>query len=134
MQYFNISGYTPPVSGNSMTVDVWPSSTLVQSSCSSPRVCFPLACSMECRCSSAGCQNRWRGGPAVQNSSCICLHNISIHACDVCLSAVNSRDRCSEAQGSVPLWLVAVILPLLTFLLIIGMFVALCRVRRQNVK
>lgn len=134
VQYFNVTGYTLPISGHSVMVDVWPSSTLVHSSCSSPGVCFPSPCSEEYSCLSAHCQNRWRCGPAVRNSSCICLRNVSDHACDICISATESHDRCSEAQGSVPLWLIAVILPLISILVIMGMFVALYRVRRQNAK
>ncbi|XP_044058892.1 protocadherin Fat 4 isoform X2 [Siniperca chuatsi] len=138
VQYFNMTGYTLPVSGHSMMVDVWPSLTLVQSSCSSPGVCLTSPCSEEDTarrgCLSSHCQNQWRCGPAVQNRSCICLHNVSDHTCDICISTTESSDRCSEAQGSVPLWLIAVILPLISILVIIGMFVALYRVRRQNAK
>lgn len=138
VQYFNVTGYTLPVSGHSAMVDVWPSLTLFQSSCNS-LFCLPSPCSEEDTtrrgCLSAHCQNQWSCGPAVQNRSCICLHNVSDHGCDICISpTTGSRDRCSEAQGSVPLWLIAVILPLLTVLVIIGMFVALYRVRRQNAK
>lgn len=139
VQYFNVSGYDLPVSGHSVMVDVWPSSTLLQSSCSSLGVCLPSPCSEEDttrgRCLSAHCQTRLSVcGPAVQNQSCICLHNVSDHACDVCTSATESDDRCSEAeaQGSAPLWLIAVILPLISILVIIVMCVALYRVRRQK--
>ncbi|XP_056230340.1 protocadherin Fat 4 isoform X2 [Seriola aureovittata] len=138
VQYFNVTGYTLPVSGHSVTVDIWPSPTLLQSSCISPGVCLPSPCSDEDTvrrsCLSGQCQTRWRCGPAVQNRSCICLHNVSDHACDICISTTESRDQCSEAEGSVPLWLIAVILPLISILVIIGMFLALYRVRRQNAK
>lgn len=139
VQYFNVTGYTLPVGGHSVMVDVWPSSTLFQSSCSSPGVCLPSPCSEEedtagRGCLSAHCQNRWRCGLAVQNRSCICLHNVSDHACDICTSTTESRDQCSEAQGGASLWLIAVILPLISVLVIIGMFVALYRVRRHNAK
>ncbi|KAK9521112.1 hypothetical protein VZT92_020948 [Zoarces viviparus] len=139
VQYFNVNGYTLPVSGQSMMMDVWPSSTLVQSSCSSPGVCLPSPCSEQDtarrRCLSAHCQNRWSVcGPAGQNRSCVCLHNISDHACDICMSTTESHTQCSEMQGSVPLWLIAVILPLVSVLVIIGLCVALCRVRRKNAK
>ncbi|XP_068564235.1 protocadherin Fat 4 [Cebidichthys violaceus] len=139
VQYFNVSGYTLPVSGRSVMMDVWPSSTLVQSSCSSPGVCLPSPCSEEDtarrRCLSAHCQNRRSVcGPGVQNRSCVCLHNVSDHACDICISATESRNQCSEIQGSVPLWLIAVILPVISVLVIIGLCVALYRVRRKNAK
>ncbi|XP_031697224.1 protocadherin Fat 4-like [Anarrhichthys ocellatus] len=139
VQYFNVNGYTLPVSGQSVMMDVWPSSTLVQSSCSSPGVCLPSPCSEQDtarrRCLSAHCQNRWSVcGPAGQNRSCVCLHNVSDHACDICISTTESRNQCSEMQGSVPLWLTAVILPLISVLVIIGLCVALYRVRRKNAK
>ncbi|KAF1394271.1 hypothetical protein PFLUV_G00024800 [Perca fluviatilis] len=128
VQYLNVSGYTLPVSGLSVMADVSPSSTLVQSSCSSPGVCLPSSCSEE---ETAG--RRCLSGHAVHNRSCICLHNVSEHACDMCISTTESRNQCSEAQGSAPLWLIAVILPL-TSILVIGACVALYRVRRQNAK
>ncbi|XP_076590536.1 protocadherin Fat 4-like [Chaetodon auriga] len=138
VQYFNVTGYTLPVGGHSAMVDIWPSLTLLQSSCSSTGVCLPSPCSEEDTarrgCLSAHCQNRWRCGPAVQSRSCICLHNVSDHACDICISATASPDRCSEAKGSSPLWLIAVILPLISISVIIVMFVALCRMRRNNAK
>lgn len=128
MQYLNVSGYTLPVSGLSVMVDIWPSSTLVQSGCSSPGVCLPSPCSEE-----DTARRRCLSGPAVHNRSCICLHNVSEHACDICISTTESRNQCSEAPGSAPLWLIAVILPLIS-ILVIGVCVALYRVRRQNAK
>lgn len=132
VQYFNVTGYTLPVTGHSEMVDVWPSSTLVQSSCSSVDDCFPSPCSEEARRG----PNRWRCGPTVQNRSCICLHNVSDHACDICISAKESHDQCSEEQeqGSLPLWLIAVVLPVISILVFIGMCVVLYRVRRKNAK
>ncbi|GLD53473.1 protocadherin Fat 4-like isoform X1, partial [Lates japonicus] len=63
MQYFNVTGYTLPVSGHSVTVDIWPSWTLIQSSCISPGVCLPSPCSeidtARRGCLSGQCQNRW---------------------------------------------------------------------------
>ncbi|XP_031153242.2 protocadherin Fat 4 [Sander lucioperca] len=128
VQYLNVSGYTLPVSGLSVMVDIWPSSTLVQSGCSSPGVCLPSPCSEE-----DTARRRCLSGPAVHNRSCICLHNVSEHACDICISTTESRNQCSEAPGSAPLWLIAVILPLIS-ILVIGVCVALYRVRRQNAK
>lgn len=71
----------------------------------------------------------------MQNTSCICLHNVSNHACDTCLNAAAAtHDRCPEAQGSAPLWLIAVILPLISTLVIVAMLAALYRTRRQKAK
>lgn len=138
VQYFNVTGYTLPVSGHSVTVDTWPSLTLIRSGCVSPGVCLPSPCSEENTarrgCLSGRCQNRWSCGRAVQNGSCICLHNVSEHACDVCVSAAGRRDQCSELQGGLPLWLIAVLLPLIPILVIIGTFFAFYRLRRQNAK
>ncbi|KAM7399062.1 hypothetical protein PAMP_018355 [Pampus punctatissimus] len=138
VQYFNVTGYILPVSGQNEMVNVWPSTTL-QSSCSSSDHCLPSSCTEEDtarkNCLSTHCQNRWQCGPVMQNRSCICLHNVSDHVCDMCISAFESYDRCSDMQGSLPLWLIAVILPVLAVLVIIGiMFVSLYRVRRQNTK
>ncbi|KAM6987514.1 protocadherin Fat 4 [Tautogolabrus adspersus] len=136
VQYFNMSGHSLPVSGHSMMVDVWPSPSLLQSNCSSSGVCHPSPCSDEdtarSSCLTAHCKNRWRCRPDAQNRSCICFHNVSDHTCDVCISTAESLDGCSEAQGSGPLWLIAVILPLISILVIIGMVAVQYKARRQN--
>ncbi|XP_062242346.1 uncharacterized protein LOC133952084 isoform X1 [Platichthys flesus] len=112
-------------------VDIWPSWTLMQSSCMSPGVCLPSPCSEEDTarkgCLYGQCENRWRCGPAGENSSCICFHNVSDHACDIC--APDSQDLCSGAGGSRPLWLIAMILPIISILVVLGMIAALRRVR-----
>lgn len=64
------------------------------------------------------------------NVSCVCLQNVSDHACDICTT--ESSERCSGAQGDVPLWLTAVILPLITSSVIVGMFVVISRLRRRS--
>nr|XP_008274874.1 PREDICTED: protocadherin Fat 4-like [Stegastes partitus] len=134
VQYFNVTGYTLPISGHSLMVDVWPSSTLTHSSCSSPGVCFPSPCSEEDtthRTCLSNCQNK-TCGPAVQSRSCICLHNVSDYFCDICIDTTEGRDRCSEVQGTAPLWLIAVVLPLISILVITGMLVVLYRVRKWD--
>ena len=117
-------------------VDIWPSWTLMQSSCSSPGVCLPSPCSEEDTarrgCLYGQCENRWRCGAAGENSSCICFHNVSDHACDICISAPDSQDLCSAAGGTGPLWLIAVILPLISILVVLGMIVALRRVKTAH--
>ncbi|KAJ4935482.1 hypothetical protein JOQ06_017015 [Pogonophryne albipinna] len=135
VQYFTVSGYTLPVSGHSEMVEVRPSSTLIKPGCSPPAVCLP--CSEEDttrgHCLSALCQNRLGGcGRAEQNTSCVCLHNVSDHACDICLSTTESRNQCPQAQVSVHLWLLALILPLISILVIIGICVAIYKVRRHK--
>nr|XP_029133379.1 protocadherin Fat 4-like [Labrus bergylta] len=138
VQYFNMNGHSLPVSGHSMMVDVWPSPSLLQSNCSSSGVCHPPPCSDEdtarSSCLTAHCKNRRRCRPDVQNGSCICFHNVSNPTCDVCISTAESLRGCSEAQGSGPLWLIAVILPLISILVIIGMFTVQYKARRQNAK
>lgn len=138
VQYFNVTSYTLLVSEHSVMVDVWPSSTLVQSTCSSPGVCLPSPCSEKGTvwkgCLSTHCQNQWRCGPAVQNRSCICLHNVTNHICDICTSTAESPEWCYEVQDSMPMWLIAVILPLISFLVIVGMFVVFYRVKQLNAK
>lgn len=131
LQHFNMAGYTLPFSGHSLMVGVLPSPTLVHSSCSSPGVCFPSLCSEQYACFSAHCQHQRRCASNVPNSSCICLHNVSDHTCDICISASH---QCSEARGSLPLWVMAVILPLISILVVIGMCVAFCRMRQHNAR
>ncbi|XP_034024273.1 protocadherin Fat 4 [Thalassophryne amazonica] len=136
VQYFNVTGYTLPVSGHNEMVEVWPSLTLLQSSCRSPGVCLPWLCSQtntpKSPCFSSHCQNWPSCGPALQNASCICFHNVSNQPCDICVSRAQSSDQCREEQDSVLLWLVAIILPVLCLLVITGLFVTFRRVRRQN--
>nr|XP_015806508.2 protocadherin Fat 4-like isoform X1 [Nothobranchius furzeri] len=121
VQYFSMNSYTLPISGHSEKVAVRPSSALVQSSCSSPDVCHSSPCSEESfigkMCS-----------PADQNMSCICLQNVSGHICDICIYATLD---CYEVQGSKPLWLIAVVLPLISTLAIVGMCV-LFRLRLRD--
>lgn len=138
VQYFNVTGYILPISGHSEKVDIWLSSTLIQSSCSSSDYCLPSSCTEDNiarrNCLSAHCQNQWKCGPVVQNGSCICLHNISHNVCDMCISTTESYDRCTDMQGSPPLWLIAVFLPVFSILVIIVMLVALYRMRQHNLK
>ncbi|XP_030007933.1 protocadherin Fat 4 [Sphaeramia orbicularis] len=130
VQYFNMSGHTLPVSGHSEVVEVWPSSTLVQSSCVSPDVCFPSPCSEE----DLGTRTWRRCGPGGQSGSCVCLHNVSDQMCDFC--STQNLGRCFETQAgdAVPLWIIAVVLPVFSVLAFIALFVALYRARRQNAK
>ncbi|XP_029027227.1 protocadherin Fat 4 [Betta splendens] len=134
VQYFNATSSDLLVSEHSVMVDIWPSLTLVQSSCSSSGVCIPLACSEKAaawtHCLSSHCQSQWCG-PAAQNRTCICLHNVSNHMCDICSSTAESPDWCHTVQGS-SMWLIAVLLPLISILLIVGMLVVLYRVRRLS--
>lgn len=135
VQYFNMTTNTLLVSEHSRMVDVWPSPSLIQSSCSFPGFCLPTPCSEEgAVCLSTNCQKRWRCGPAVRNRSCICLHNVSNHICDTCSSRAEEPDWCYEVQDNLPIWLIAVLLPLISMLVIIGMFAALYRARQRNSK
>lgn len=131
-----MTGYTLPVSGPSEMVEIWPSSTLVQSSCGSSGFCIPSPCSDEdtttMTCLSAHCHNGWGCGPARDSGSCICLHNATDQACDVCTSVTENHNGCSDPQqGNIPLWIIAVILPVSFILIFIGLLIAL---RRQSVK
>ncbi|CAJ1065064.1 protocadherin Fat 4 isoform X1 [Xyrichtys novacula] len=138
VRYFNVSGHPLPASGHSVMVDVWPSLSLLQPNCSSQGVCLPSPCPEENTakkdCLSADCQERWRCRPAVQNRSCICFHNVSNHTCDICASTSESRDGCSEAQHSGPLWIIAVVLPLISILALTVMVAALYKARQKNAK
>lgn len=118
-------------------VDVRPSSTLIQSSCSSPDVCLLSPCSEVVPawkdCLSAQCRNKWRCGADVQNQSCICFYNVTHYNCDICSSPGESHDRCFEGRANMPLWPIAVVLPPISILVITGMIVVLYRVGWQKV-
>ncbi|XP_074536375.1 protocadherin Fat 4 [Halichoeres trimaculatus] len=134
VQYFNVSSHPLPFSGHSFMVDVQPSLSLLQPSCSPPSVCLPSSCpegnTTRTDCLSTGCQRRC--GPAVQNRSCICFHNVSDHTCDICILTAETRGGCLEAQSSGPLWVIAVVLPLISILVVIGMSAALYKTRRRK--
>lgn len=135
VQYFNVNGHTLPVSGHSLMVEVWPSLSFTQSSCSSPDVCHSLPCSEANaggRMCLSHCSNLWTCGPAVQNTSCICLQNNSDHLCDICI--FTALEECYGVHHSKPLWLIAVVLPLISILVVVGMCIGLYRVRRRDVR
>ncbi|XP_024861742.1 protocadherin Fat 4 isoform X2 [Kryptolebias marmoratus] len=135
VQYFNVNDYTLPVNGHSLMVEVRPSLSFSQSSCSSPDVCHSSPCSEENaggRTCLSHCSNLWKCGPAVQNTSCICLQNNSDHFCDFCIFATHKE--CYEAHHSQPLWLIAVVLPLIFILAIVGVCVGLYRVRQRDTR
>ncbi|XP_072248265.1 protocadherin Fat 4 isoform X2 [Leuresthes tenuis] len=136
VQYFNVTGYILPASGQSMMVEVWPSSTLIQSNCSATGVCLPIPCFEEKaakKSCSSHCQNHLPCGSTLQNRSCVCLQNVSDRFCDICVST--TVDWCPEGQqGSRPLWLIAVILPLVSVLVIMIMCCGLYRVKQRDAK
>ncbi|XP_041849785.1 protocadherin Fat 4-like [Melanotaenia boesemani] len=136
VQDFSVRGDTLLVSGYSVMVEVWPSSTLVQSSCSSPGVCLPSPCYEEGtvrKTCLSHCQNHVACTPTLQNKSCICLHNTSEHFCDICIS--KTIDKCAEGQqDSKPLWLIGVVLPLLSILVVVIMCACLYKARQRYAK
>lgn len=137
VQYFNVNGHTLPVTGHSFMVEVWPSSSFAQSSCSSPDVCHSSPCSEENaggRTCLSHCSDPWTCAAAVQNISCICLKNISEHFCDVCI--FTTPEECYEAKRSKPVWLIAVVLPLISILVTVGMCagLGLYRVRQRHAR
>lgn len=130
-----MSSYTLPVNGHSAMVNVRLSSALVQSSCISPDVCFSSFCADAYGClPPTPCQNQRTCEANVEDSSCLCFLNVSGHTCDICISATESRRRCSESRGGALLWLVALILPLTSILMITGMLVAFHRIKRHNLQ
>lgn len=133
VEYLNISGHTLPVSGHSLMVEVWPSSTLPQPSCSSPGVCLFSPCTEETtflRTCLSDCQNQRPCRPAIQDRPCMCLQNVSNHFCDICIPTVN--EECSEKQHNRPVWIIAVVLPLISILVIACMFAVLYRLKQQD--
>lgn len=130
-----MSSYTLPVNGHSAMVDVRLSSTLVQSSCIFPDVCLSSFCTDAYGClPPAPCQNQRMCEATVEDNSCLCFLNVSGHTCDLCISATDSRGRCSESRSGALLWLIALILPLTSILMITGILVAFHRIKTQNAK
>ncbi|MEQ2194365.1 hypothetical protein XENOCAPTIV_028048, partial [Xenoophorus captivus] len=122
------------INGHSLMVEVWPSSTLTQSSCSSPGVCLSSPCSEEntfMRTCLSECQNRVMCRPAAQDRYCICLQNVSDHFCDICIST--AHEKCSEMEHKRPLWVIAVVLPLIT-ILVVYMIALLYKFRQRDSK
>ncbi|XP_016528841.1 protocadherin Fat 4-like [Poecilia formosa] len=133
VEYLNVSGQILPVSGHSLMVEVWPSSTLPQSSCSSPGVCLFSPCTEETtflRTCLSDCQNRRPCRPATRDRPCVCLQNVSNHFCDICISTVS--EECSEKQHNRPFWIIAVVLPLISILVIVCMFAVLYRLKQRD--
>lgn len=130
-----MSSYTLPGNGHSAMVNVQLSSTLVQSGCISPDVCFSSFCTDAYGClPPTPCQNQRMCEATREDSSCLCFLNVSGHMCDICISATDRRGRCSESRGGALLWLVALILPLTSILMITGMLVVFHRIKRHNLK
>lgn len=130
-----MSSYTLPVNGHSAIVNIRLSSALVQSSCISPDVCFSSFCTDAYGClPPTPCQKERMCEATLEHSSCLCFLNVSGHTCDICISATDSRGRCSESRGSTLLWLVALILPFTSILVITGMLVAFHRIKRLHLK
>ncbi|KAF3847499.1 hypothetical protein F7725_020527, partial [Dissostichus mawsoni] len=128
VQYFTVSGYTLPVSGHSEMVEVRPSSTLIKPGCSSPAVCLPSPCSEEDTArgivSLHSVKTVWVGVDVLSRT-----HPASVY---ITFLTMLSRNQCPEAQGSAHLWLLALILPLISILVIIGICVAVYKVRRHK--
>lgn len=130
-----MSSYTLPGNGHSAMVNVQLSSTLVQSGCISPDVCFSSFCTDAYGClPPTPCQNQRMCEATREDSSCLCFLNVSGHTCDICISATDRRGRCSESRGGALLWLVALILPLTSILMITGTLVVFHRIKRHNLK
>lgn len=124
MQYFNVTGYTLVLAGHSETVEVRPSLTFLQKTCSVPGVCLVAPCSEDD-------PPRTKCG-VTQSSPCVCLHNISEEICDLCISASPNPNQCKESEANAKLWLIALILPLLTALAVMVLFVVLLLMRQKR--
>ncbi|XP_029485746.2 protocadherin Fat 4 [Oncorhynchus nerka] len=151
VEYVRYNGHFLPVSGYSLIVEVWPSSTLLQSSCESPGSCVP-----SCSCVSTTCPEdvptnarlpclslpcptapACGGSADTRNSSCICL---TAGSCELCSSPPpedfqGGAGVCSDKEAlggpSAPLWVIGVVLPITSFLLCLGLGVFLCLGRRN---
>ena len=132
-----MAGYTLPGSGHSDLVEVRPSPSLLQTACPSASSCLPSPCPVvnssilgEEPLSPQGPEEGWWqacGGPGLESTwACICLHNSSSRSCDVCSSVRDQGGRCSsDPLRSAPLWVIAVLLPLLSVAVIITVVLTL---------
>uniref|UniRef100_A0A3P8XR24 EGF-like domain-containing protein n=2 Tax=Esox lucius TaxID=8010 RepID=A0A3P8XR24_ESOLU len=147
VEYIRYYGQVLPVSGYSLIVEVWPSSTLLQSNCESPGTCVssfcPASTDTKPACPSLTCPTAPAcGGLAnTRNTSCICLYEATAGSCQLCSSPPPEDLRegagaaCSVPQAlggpSAPLWIVGVVLPVTSLLLFLGIGMYLCQ-RKLN--
>uniref|UniRef100_A0A3B1K3V8 Si:dkey-1m11.6 n=1 Tax=Astyanax mexicanus TaxID=7994 RepID=A0A3B1K3V8_ASTMX len=129
VEYVKINGHTLPFSGQSEMVEAKPSALLYENECKSADDCVLRPCFKE-TCLNPPCEG---GSDCVLSSSddslCVCLHNVSSSWCGTCLNAAEHRDACLQAHKSAPLWIIAIVLPII---LIVLVMILCCVLKRQG--
>ncbi|XP_072315856.1 protocadherin Fat 4 [Eucyclogobius newberryi] len=113
IQYFNISGYSLPLSGYSLSVELHPGSSLLQRDCGVHEACLSASCpDQECE------------------HQCLCLHNISDRLCHVCAS--QNQQHCVESDAKDNPRLLVLILSLLFVFAVSVICIPLYWLRQKN--
>ncbi|KAL0174665.1 hypothetical protein M9458_030633, partial [Cirrhinus mrigala] len=127
VEYFKFNGHLLSFNEYNEIVDANSSPSVFQTFCISPNHCVLTPC-LKDSCLSEPCWNDSDCGSSSKDDYwCICLHNVS--SCGSCSSDIVHSEACSQSQKSVPLWIVAVILPIVLILLILVLCIVL---RRQG--
>lgn len=118
MEYVKFNDHLLPFSGHSEMVEAKPSPSLFQSDCVSADKCVLTPCFKE------SCLSTCPSGsdclpPHSEDDWCLCLHNVS---CGECSSATEHREACLQAQKGTPLWIIAVLLPIIILILLLILF------------
>ncbi|KAF4104259.1 hypothetical protein G5714_015246 [Onychostoma macrolepis] len=128
VEYIKFNGHLLSYNGYNEIVDANSSPPVFQTFCVSPNHCVLTPC-LKDSCLSEPCWNDSDCGSSSKDDYwCICLYNVS--SCGSCSSDVVHSEACSQTQESkVPVWIVAVILPIVLILLILVLCIIL---RRQD--
>lgn len=119
MEYIKFNGHLLSFSGYNEIVQANSSPSVFQTFCVSPNRCVLTPC-LEDSCLSEPCWNDSDcGSSSKEDYWCICLYNVSGSPCGSCSSDVVHSEACSQTQNSVPLWIVAIVLPIILILLIL---------------
>ncbi|XP_067220490.1 protocadherin Fat 4 [Chanodichthys erythropterus] len=129
VEYIKFNGHLLSFSGYNEIVQASSSPSVFQTFCVSPNRCVLTPC-LEDSCLSEPCWNDSDCGSSSKDDYwCICLHNVSGSSCGSCSSDVVHSEACSQTQNTVPLWIVAIVLPVILILLILVLCIVL---RRQG--
>jgi len=125
VEYIKFNGHLLSYNGYNEIVDANSSPPDFQTFCISPNHCILTPC-LKDSCLSEPCWNDSDCGSSSKDDYlCICLYNVS--SCGSCSSDVVHSEACSQTQESVPVWIVAVILPIVLIILILVLFIILRR-------
>ncbi|XP_067306556.1 protocadherin Fat 4 [Pseudorasbora parva] len=129
VEYIKFNGHLLPFNGFNEIVQASSSPSVFQTFCVSPNRCVLTPC-LKDSCLSEPCWNNSDCGSSSKDDYwCICLNNMSESSCGSCSSDVVHSEACSQTQNNVPIWIVAIVLPIILILLILVLCIVL---RRQG--